>query len=55
MKLLFLFLVLLWLVVTLLAACKLAGDADSLARSLRARNRRRNALGKWLRFHGGVK
>lgn len=55
MKLLFLLLVAGWLVLTLFCACKLAGDADDLARALRRRNRRRHNLGKWLRFHGGIK
>ena len=55
MKLLFLLIVAIWLLATLFAACKLAADADDLARTLRRRNRRRHNLGKWLRFHGGIK
>lgn len=55
MKLLFVFLVAGWLVLTLFCACKLAADADALARALRRKNRRRHNLGKWLLFHGGIK
>lgn len=55
MKIAFLILVGVWLVATLFCACKLAADADALARALRRQNRRRHNLGKWLRFHGGIK
>lgn len=44
-----------WLVLTMFCALKLAGDADDLARTLQRRNRRRHNLGKWLKFHGGIK
>ena len=55
MKITFLIIFGVWMVVTVLAALKLASDADALADALRRRNRRRNNLGKWLRFHGGIK
>lgn len=51
----FIAVVLVWVVLTLLAALKLVGDSDALARALRRKNRRRHTLGKWLRFHGGLK
>jgi len=44
-----------WLMATVLAALNLAKRADELADALQRRNRRRHNLGKWLRFHGGIK
>lgn len=55
MKLLFLLIVVLWLGLTVLAALMLASAADDLAEALQRRNRRRHNLGKWLKFHGGIK
>ena len=55
MKLFILILIGAWAVATILAALKLASDADDLMMALRRRNKRRHTLGKWLRFHGGLK
>jgi hypothetical protein len=46
----------LWLLATVFAALRVAADADALARELwRKQNRRKHNLGKWLKFHGGIK
>ncbi len=55
MKLTFLIIVGVWMVATVFAALYLAKRADELADALQRRNRRRHNLGKWLRFHGGIK
>lgn len=55
MKLLILIIIGGWLMATVLAALNLAKRADELADALQRRNRRRHNLGKWLRFHGGIK
>lgn len=55
MKLAFFLIVGGWLMATVLAALNLAKRADELADALQRRNRRRHSLGKWLRFHGGIK
>lgn len=55
MKLAFFLIIGVWMVATVFAALLLAKRADELAEALRRRNRRRHNLGKWLRFHGGIK
>ena len=55
MKLIFLTICGVWMLATVFAALKLAKDADALADHIQRRNKRRHNLGKWLRFHGGIK
>jgi hypothetical protein len=55
MKLIFLIVCGVWLLATVACALKLAKDADAVVDDLLRKNKRRHNLGKWLRFHRGIK
>jgi hypothetical protein len=51
----FIIILFIWAVATVFCALLVARRADDLAESLRRRNKRKHSLGRWLKFHGGVK